>query len=840
MTIAKRISGACTVRLYDKGCKWQMGYPGHARKFTAAATDKAKRWRCYRKAVDTEEIITSSADGYIDAIAYRELPGSDGGYWEAAHYPDASQDITLSDWTEIEGTWEEIDDPDYQGTMLHQRESTVSDGALAVSEILSNFQLPANPYILLNLWRAEPPKDADRIAAEPSTIVSFGDDAQEYALVIPYGGQPAYVEAWDANAGEWNKITPLNDTKLPALEGITKGQRVWITIRVLLGKLHVAFSSGDTAGQTAVYPLPDREWTYMGVSPYYPSGWTSEPTVMGVKPGPLRVQHNAGQFALRWWPLYCMPGPQYLWYLGEVETTYTCWKTDEVPGIAGGALPDDNRLVKSVAGGSTTNADVYHYPVWHWDGDWSIESTEPVVTAYNPDAGGATEEVNTTYGWYAAITPVEYNLTGSNPEPNPAIVTGIRHYQSPVLRGLQIRAEPYVAQLTEDWPEATDISDYVTGIVVAFPDGAAGGTATINLQETTTDLTLYENQMVEIDLGYLWSDGETRIGTVFIGYIATPGGTAAPRTVTASVVAYDPVIRLRGEKAHSTEPDFQTFTPKAAVEWLLKRSGFHADQMSLLGSDTPMYLGPVGPDGSQTGGGLDADNAALTPAFGAELLASVEEFCRRDNESEWWIIPDATYKFKAYKADGQLSATDGTLYELAEDCGEAQDVTSTTRRVRGLEVENTAMDSGEYADCVIVQGVDSDGNALHQVASLPERWTDTTNDAWSGGWRHMYCETRNSVQTDGQATERADQILSKRSRQPITIRATVDVLGTVVKGDLVHVTNAAATGPAERLGIRSTTEAPKHFRVLGYEHHWDGRGTWPTTAITARSIYETD
>ena len=31
MTIAKRVAGACTVRLYDKGCKWQMGYPGHAR-----------------------------------------------------------------------------------------------------------------------------------------------------------------------------------------------------------------------------------------------------------------------------------------------------------------------------------------------------------------------------------------------------------------------------------------------------------------------------------------------------------------------------------------------------------------------------------------------------------------------------------------------------------------------------------------------------------------------------------------------------------------------------------------------------------------------------------------
>lgn len=838
-TIAKRVGGAVQVRLYDKGCKWRMGYPGHGRKFTAAETNKAKRWWCYRQALGDEQIITNSPDqGFIDAINYADLPNG-GGYWEVAHYPDASQDIRLTDWNVNEGEWEELDDPDYPGTLLHQRDSTVDEGALVASDIMSKFVLPANPYILLNLWRAEPPKDADRTVAQPSTIISFGDDASEFALVIPYDGQPAYVEVFEPSSSEWRKLEPENKTKLPAIDGITKGQRLWVSIRVILGKLMVSLSRDLSDGQTAVYPLPDREWTFVGISAYYPDGWTWVPRVPGVKPGMLRIQHNAGQLAFRWWPLYCMPGPQYLWYLGEVETTYTCWETDELPGIEEGYLPEECRIVRSEGGGGTTNGDVYYYPVWHYDGaDWGIVSDEPVLMAYNPKAGEVGEEENTTYSWYAAIEAVEYDLTGNDPEPNPDVPTGIRHYQSPVLRGVQVRAEPYVAQADEDWPESTDISEYVTGVVVSFPENAAGGTATVNLDKNTTSLTIYENQMIEIELGYRWSDGQVRKGVVFVGYVATPGINARPGSVTANMIAYDPTTRLKGEKAQALEPDFQTLSPKAAIEWLLKRAGFHTNQIDLAGSDDPMYLGQVGPDGSQANGGLDADNEALTPPFGSELLQSVQAFCRYDDQSEWWIIPDATHKFKFVKCDGQLGADDGMLYELQDDAPEEQDVTSLVRRAIAIEVESTTMDSGDYADCVVVQGTDPDGIVLRQLATLPTRWTDPNDAGWSGGWRHMHCEEQDSTQSDGRAAESAEQILTKRSRLPINAKMTCDLLTPIVKGERVHVTSTDDGGKAARVGVRSTVEAPKQFRVVGYEHHWDGRGTWPVTVIEARSLYD--
>jgi hypothetical protein len=343
--------------------------------------------------------------------------------------------------------------------------------------------------------------------------------------------------------------------------------------------------------------------------------------------------------------------------------------------------------------------------------------------------------------------------------------------------------------------------------------------------------------MVEIALGYLWSDGETRTATVFCGYVGTPGyDGSGGQKITSSVVAYDPVTRLRGEKAQDLEPDFQTFTPKGAIAWLLKRAGFTDDQMSLLGSDAPMYLGAVAPDGTQTGGGLDADNDALMLGFGTELVAGIEELCRRDNESEWWIIPDATHKFKLYKRAGQMGASDGTLFELKEDAPIITDPTAPDLRLLpGLTKETAQMDAGEYADCVIIKTQDPDGNAIHQTASAGERWYDTTDADYSGGWRHMYCEARDAVQSDSLATQRATEILAKRGRRPIIIKATTDVLGAIIKGERLHITNVAASGVAHRLGVRSTTLAPVHFRVVGYEHSWD-RGSWPVTTITARSI----
>jgi hypothetical protein len=330
---------ACVVKLYDKGAKYAMAYPGHAHKFTAAKVHKAQRWRCYRVAVSSEQGITSSPDqGLIDAIEYRDLPGGQGGYWSVAHYPDASQTIELTDWSVGAGTWEEIDDPDYTGKLLHQRDSTATSGALTTSVLTSNFTLPANPYIVLNLWRAEPPKDADRITYEPYTRIGFGLDAEEFALVIPYGGEAPFVEYFEPADAKWHRLQSEGGNQLPAVEGITKGQRLWITIRVLLGKLVVSFSRSQNEESGVCYKLPSKEWQFTGVTAYDPTGWTWVDKQPGVKTGPIKVVHNAGQIAVRWWPLYCPTGAQYLWYLGEQESGYTCWNT-AAPGVGGGTIP---------------------------------------------------------------------------------------------------------------------------------------------------------------------------------------------------------------------------------------------------------------------------------------------------------------------------------------------------------------------------------------------------------------------------------------------------------------------------------------------------------------------
>ncbi|MFA5715711.1 MAG: hypothetical protein WC998_08220, partial [Candidatus Paceibacterota bacterium] len=572
MANGERVAGTHRVLLYDKGCKHAMVYQGHARKFTASATNKAGRWRCNRVSVSAESIITSEpGQTTVPTIEYRELPS--GGYWSVATYLDASQDIDIDDYTSFVGDWDDIDDPDYPGKIIFQRDATVTGTTLPTNMIVSDFVLPSNPWIELCLWRGEPPKDVVRTSNPPFTRIGFGDNGDEFALVIPYGGEAPYLQCWDAYAATWRTMQAEDKGKLPAVDGITKGQRLWISIRVVLGKLLVAFGRDRTAENAVTYKLPTREYRFVGTSAYYPDGWTWVDKQPGIRCGPLCIEHRGGQVAFRWWPLWCPGGAQYLQYLGEVETTYTIWDPD-APGLAGGALPSECRL-------AAANCDIYHYPVWGYDTrsatsgwvpGWSTFSTTPAVTPINPKASEANAEANTTYTWYATMTPVQFALgdrtagiqsSSYYPLANCGGVGTILHCQSPILRGLQIRAEPYVAQLASAWPDATDISGYVQSISVEYGEGDDVGLATLQLQENTADLNIYPNQMIEIELGYLWSDASDTKATVFVGYVATPGGTGnVGPDVRNQLVAYGPAIRLRGEKAEGHEPDFQTFSPK--------------------------------------------------------------------------------------------------------------------------------------------------------------------------------------------------------------------------------------------------------------------------------------
>ncbi len=848
---ARRVAGSYRVLLYDKGCKYRMAYPGHARKYTAARMQKVEGIRGSTfdaSALTLADPQTEHPLSEQPSIEYVELPGSTG-YWSVQHYQDASQVVGLANYVVSDGTWEEIDDPDYTGKIIYQRDATVTSGSCVTSYIESTFTLPANPMIDIDLWRGDAPKDHDRTAEPLFTRIYFGNNTDsEYCLVIPYGGQSAYVEYKAPTDGKWYPLQAVGDNGLPSVEGIAKGQRLWIRIRVVAGKLHVSFNNNgsSSAASGVLYNLPSKEWKFVGVSAYYPDGWTWVDRQLCIKPGTIAIEHNAGQVAFRWWPLYCPTGSQYIWYVGETETLYTCWDT-AAPGVGGGSLPAACQLLPA-------NCDVYVYSVWDYNplnsgNGWRIISAAPTVTPFNPSSPPVA--TYTCYSWYASIEAVEWHLgdaasTGNSYYPSTTGGGTITHCQSPQVYGVQVRAEPYVGQFSSDWPDATDISGYVQSIVVDYSEGNDVGMATVRLEQTSGGITMYENQLMTIELGYEWSDGTDDKSLVFAGYIATPGGKGQPGPqLSTTIVAFDPAIRLRGEKGDDTLPDFQTFAPADAVAWCLKRAGYHSSQYTLSGATTPMYMGRVAPDGTQASGELNPDSDEMMPGFGVELLEAVSEYCRRDNESEWWVIPDATVKFKFVKNNGAMGATDGALYEVKEDGARTVSYSTPSQvladvveyRCYNIDDDTAQMDPGSYADCVILKSQTPDGEAIHHTETDWARIVDTADSAWSGGWRHMYCEVRRSVDSIGLATQRAAEILAEKSRLPKSVTASCDLIPAIVRGDRYHITEVAGTGLAERRGVRSTVLAPKHLRVMGYRHTWDGSGKFPQTVLQGRSIW---
>ena len=421
-----------------------------------------------------------------------------------------------------------------------------------------------------------------------------------------------------------------------------------------------------------------------------------------------------------------------------------------------------------------------------------------------------------------------------------------------MLYGVQCRNTPDVldkSPVNAYWPTATDVTSQVQSVTVYASEGSRVTMAGLKLKNNAaTFRTTKDYQMVTIELGYQWSDGTTDLPgsfgvtspLVFIGYIVTPGkGARIGPLENCDVVAYDPMIRLRDEKAEGLEPDFQMFTPKAAVEWLAKRAGFHADQLDILGSDSAMFTGYVGynnePDEWQ--GSPEPANDSLLPAFGSELIASVEEYAKRDAQSEVYCTPDTSADgnlFKLHKTNGARAVSAGILWEIKEDAAE------TEYHLYNIDVQHVGMDGEQYADCVVARGQDEHGAPIGATADAPERRVDPTDADWNGGWRHTTCISRNHLKREGPARVYAVNALNERKRRPQVATIVTDLLhssGTYVqKGDRFRVTNAAASGRAYNAGIRSPDTSTNIFRIESIRHFWDDRADMPRTAVIGRSL----
>lgn len=818
----KRTRGTCRVRLYAAGCRYQNQYSGVGLKHKLTELAKARQlsFTTFDASALTLADVEPTRLTTTPAVECVDLPDGIGGV-QSATYLDASQDIGLGYWTTTGGEWEADEDPDFAGTILYQRDATENQFVSAKSK----FDLPVLPHIVIDLWRGEPSPDQDRADYQPYTSIRFGRGAEQFSLFIPYSDAP-YVAIYNLATNRWERLAARGNAKLPSVQGMGEGERHTIEIACHRGYICVRFGRDrGEAGSWVAYEIPTHYW---GVQTYSYQVY-DEVNVYGrlVDEGPIAIDHTGGQLMFRWWPIYHHPTTTHVSWTGRCDVGYSLFH-EGYSSYYGDAVPEAARM-----SGVSWHQSVWEAHIW---GDTRYYETaaacEPTVTPMDPEHEISTG-YSTSFTWRCSWVPAAFTLSVDGQ-------ADITHYASPVVYGVQCTAQPYVMDRTE-WPSYTDVSAQVQGISVSSSEGLGVTMAGLKLKNRGGAFrTVRPYQMVTVELGYEWDDDSTDLDNnplVFVGYVVSPGmGARVGLLEDCDVVLYCPLTRLKDEKAFGIEPDFQLHTAKAAVQWLAERAGMHTDQMSLAGSDTAMCYGSIGYDTEETAAEPAPENDALLPAFGSELVRSVEEYAQRDGESIVYLRTDTTgygtdnaVMWKLVKTNGALASTDGTLYELAEDYDDAN--YATEYHLYSVEADCVGMDPGEYADVVVVRGQALNGARVQAVWGDTSRLTDPADADWAGGWRHVYCEARDHVKTVGLAASRAEEIFGERVRRPDMVTVETDLLPSITKIDRFTITNATSAGAAYDAGVLSKT-----YRVVSYQHVWHDRETMPRTILTGRSL----
>ena len=831
--MARRTAGDFKVYLYPPGGRYAMQYSGFGWK--VKAVDLYKQKRDIYTTFDSSAYKLVGLDPHLPltaqpAACYIELPDNLGGY-TSVPYLDASQDVGLSCWTTTNGKWEELEDPEYTadtwvadiGHIVQNRDATEQ----VTVQALSKFHMPAEPLIAIHLWRGEPTKDQDRVTYPAYTQVTFGAGQGQYSLVMPYGGEAAYLCYWSGTANGWQRLDADHGGKLPSLEGMGKGQRALLVIACWHGRICIGFGKGKGA---------EASWTMFKRPAEQPF----------VSAGPIHIQHNAGQIAFRWWPIWMYSTTDtVLTDAQSFASSYALWKSVSpwTSWIANPDLPTEVQV-------SASQCDKWRSLLWHQlpappggalSPPTALTGAQDItVTPFCP-TGLTQDPLNPGHEWFsgevswkASWRPQEWSLslTGSMDTGHHASYT-LFTFNSPMLYGVQVRSTPHVVDYGV-WPTATDVSGYVQALSVDIPEGSKVAQAGLKLKNNAGPFASAKSgQFVMIQLGYRYADGTTDLTdspppVVFTGYIATVGVKAQVGPLeNCDVVCHGPAIRLRDEKA-DTVPDMAVFSPKTAVSWLATRAGFDpTTQQNLLGTTTLMGLGPRSFDDNDATSFGDATCDALRPAFGSELAASVDEYCRRDLESEWWVRPDYAKGFVLEKMANQWAVGDGTLWTVNENA-DASSATEFT--IYDLQKDAIPMDADEYADLVLIRGRTTEGWDFEVSDADFSRLTDPANADYTGGWRKMHVEARDHLQTAADARAYCIQKLTKLKRRCIIARLTTDIVKGMVHGDRVYITSAAASGRVHNAGLRNMT-----FRATVRGYVYD-RNSLPRMTLQLRSL----
>jgi len=729
--MAKRVRPIAKIELFAAGQEWRQKYDGFGQYDLLA--DMWRRGEGTVSYVDKAAlgVVTSGGMGnYVPTGMV--VQARDINAFICRPFLDTSQALGKNHFTFAGGTWEELVGLGIQNEVkLFQ-----SDGSPnKTTAVETKFNLPTNPMFCVSLYRGEPTEGHNWLSSGAATEVHFGvASTDEWALIIPYGSA-MYLQR--RVGGKWYKVPHSErSVRLPSLEGMRKGERLFLWVAVIRGRIVV--STDGFCEEVWCYEIPGESIT--------------------VRSGRVGLWHYSGQWAFSLLPIKMAQA------------------TVESPWIPAGYDTQDStgELILDWRGNDVVN-------------DLGIVLSSPVVTDVTGEKPGLPADVRV---WRAELPPSQYTVTGIGGVPGCDFTTCTSPELYAVSMG-QFAQNDYVGPVT-----ATEITDDVDALEGEHPEDLTAAEYVLSLDNQLGSYSdLRDYRRVRVGLGWRYDDGSTDVATTFTGYNVEPvpavegGGEAL-----LDVPLLDPIIRLRDEKCDGRVPMLDGWLVTDVFHWVLDRCGLPRSRQDLEDLGTRLSLGQPEKLLWQVEHGRSWLELLLEVArydYNATIFCDENEklvkacrYCRQKRTAE------NLTSHSGWQAPGCPASVDWEMYtrgSVATNPEAACEILSIERPRLTLSAQR------RFANYVAVAGLGPDGKGVRGIVWDPESVNDPTSDRFVG-WRKMHVEASEYYTSQALANQVATERFNELSNRPEYVEIATPLNRGLKIGQVILVKGAEELG----------------------------------------------
>ncbi|MEN6641978.1 MAG: hypothetical protein ABFE08_05990 [Armatimonadia bacterium] len=720
------------VRVYEAGQEAYARYDGFGRYDVAGDLFAEQAVRVSE--VDPAELGIWSGQGYRAPMP-AAMHVRAGGLNTVMCRPflDTTQAIGLGHFAPVAGTWRGLKGLGLgQEVKLYQSDGTSN----RVTGMESRFALPHNPLFALSLYRAEPGPEHDW-GQPPYTEIHFGIGEQdEWALVIPYGA-PMFVMR--RRGGQWTRVHDKEKAvRWPTLEGVAKGQRLFLWIGALRGRL--AISTDGFADDVWVCETPEP---------------------LSIKSSKVTLWHNAGQWAFSFLPIKMTPAKVY----GPViETGY--------PSVASkGEVTLEGRMIPVVD-------------------DAGAMLSAPLLLDDSLAREGLTE---TQRSWQVQMAPHRHIEEGVGVDPDTGQAVDFETWVSPEWLATQVAQEAEVAKCAA--PVYHDLSTDAIAVHGEHAQDKATARYQVALDnQRGQHAELREYRRASVAVGWKMSDGTEALVEVIDGQVveppvvAMPGGTSETR-----ISILDPMLRLRDEKADGRTPVFDGWPVVKVIRWVLARCGVPVTEQDLEDTGTVLSSGTVEQPVWQVEPGrswveflqevarFDYNAAIWFDEVGA--FRKTCRYCRQKRTAAEVTRHDGTLEGACDNTVRWEMYTRGKVAPNPQAAGEVLDLRRTRK----------SLAPEEYANYVVVSGMDEAGRPVKAVTFDAASLYDAASEQYVG-WRKMEVVTLPGRSSQEAVNRIAAERLAELSARPEHVRMVTPLLPEARVGQVLRISGGEKMG----------------------------------------------